>query len=86
MEHRRIAASAVCVPGQGFVVGLAEFGVAGYVPDPREPTFNSWDAAQARADEINKKLGVSELDCLEIVLNSIQLSLAKKARWKQRGT
>ena len=85
-DQRRIAAAAVIAPGKGYIIGLAEFGTAGYTPDPREEPYSSYEAAQKRANEINEKLGLSPLDAFAIVADTIQRSLSEtKGKWKPRA-
>ena len=57
--------------GANYILGVAEENEYGYRPY-RGLSFDSWDAAQARADEMNERLGLSKRDAALIVASTMR--------------
>lgn len=87
MTSRRIAMAAVQTASHGYIIVITEEGLPGYVPDPREPLFLSWEPANARAKELNAALGLTEIEAWAVVADTIRRSLAEpNGQWKVRAT
>lgn len=74
---RPIAFTGVMDEGN-YVVGLVEQDVSGYIPmvlmSKAGPlgTFSTYDAANAYAEDMNRELGISKEQAIEIVLSSMR--------------
>jgi hypothetical protein len=66
------------VDEDGYTIGLADRGVAGYTPQPGFGKFPSWEAARDRAKVENERLGLSELEAFAIVASTMWPSKADK--------
>lgn len=85
-EKRRIALTAVVVPGEGFAIGIVEENQPGFVRDKREPLFDTWEAATKRAAEMNGKLNLTQAEAFVIVGTSMHKALEEPGgKWKARG-
>lgn len=70
MTEQSMAAVAVVAEG-GYMVGLADRGIAGYTPTTY--TFDTYEEARACADNINTSLGLTPQEVGEIVLTTMRL-------------
>lgn len=73
IPHRSTAWTAV-IDSEGFTLGLATYGEAGYAPfkpDQRRG-FNSWAEASAEAEAINTRLGLDPEDALMIQIDTMR--------------
>jgi hypothetical protein len=75
MKH---AFSAI-VDENGYSIGRADEGTRGYTPQPDFGAFPSWDAAKAKADELNKEFGLSEQEVARIVLGTMSGNGTRRA-------
>ena len=59
------------VTEKGFFLGRADFGERGYTP-LKCAGYDSYEAAREAADEINKKLGLTQLEAAIIVADTMR--------------
>ncbi len=86
MSDRKVAHAAVAREDGGFGVAIVEQDVAGYVLDPAEPAFDSWERATARAGVKNQTIKVSPREAWDIVSSSLRKSAEAGTRWSPRGS
>jgi len=60
------------VESEGYIIGRADYGIGGYTPMRREPTFKTYDAAQKFANGLNEKMGLTKEEALKIVFNTMR--------------
>ena len=71
----RIAMTAVMHDNK-YIIGAATEGTHGYTPFPEYGEFPSWDAAQAAADTMNERAGMSREEAIGIVLGTMKRGVA----------
>jgi hypothetical protein len=69
---KRHLAYVATVTEQGFGIGIAERDSPGYWPAPDKGTFPTYEAASARASELNTATGLSLEEASEIVCSSMR--------------
>jgi hypothetical protein len=67
------------VDESGYSIGRADEGTKGYTPQPQFGKQSSWDAAQQKAAELNKDLGLAEEDVAKIVLGTMSRNGTRRA-------
>ena len=70
-EMGRIAYTVILEPGHGYILGIAEEGVAGYTPDERYGVFKDHAVAKGMTEMLNTRLELSPKEVCLIVLSSI---------------
>jgi hypothetical protein len=60
------------VDSRGYLVGRADVGTKGYTPVLREGFFPTYHAAKARAEELNKLMGIPNDEADRIVTSTMR--------------
>ncbi len=69
---RPASAFTAVVGDRDYGIGRADKGTFGYTPCPQFGRFGSYEAAVAKAKELNEEMGLDEAEALKLVLGTMR--------------